>query len=139
MDDPFNLEKVARELENREPSISDDASPTERLDHWLAALVNRHGSDLLLVEGAPPCIRIDGELRKIEPNVLDGAEVEAAVFPALTGYAQQFFRENNIADSSYAIEGLGRFRINLHRERSHTAAAIRALPNKVPSLRHAGT
>ena len=135
MDDSFNLEKVARELNSQEASASEDSSPTERLDHWLAALVNRHGSDLLLVEGAPPCIRIDGELRKIEPNVLDGAEVEAAVFPALTSHAQQLFRETAIADSSYAIEGLGRFRINLHRERSRSAAAIRALPTKVPALR----
>jgi twitching motility protein PilT len=135
MDDPFNLEEVARGLDTRDLPAGDEAPSTERLDHWLAALVNRHGSDLLLVEGAPPCIRIDGELRKIEPNILDGAEVEASVFPALTGYAQQLFRDNNIADSSYALEGLGRFRINLHRERSRTAAAIRALPNKVPALR----
>jgi len=135
MDDPLNLEEVARELESSESRATDDSSPTDRLDHWLAGLVNRLGSDLLLVAGAPPCVRIDGELRKIEPSILDGGEVESAVFPALTGYAQQQFRENSIADSSYAIEGLGRFRINLHRERSRTAAAIRALPNKVPALR----
>src|SRR5881394_1984087 len=113
MDDSFNLEKVARVLNSQEASASEDSSPTERLDHWLAALVNRHGSDLLLVEGAPPCIRIDGELRKIEAAVLDGAEIEASVLPALSAHALRRFREAAIADSSYRLQGLGRFRINL--------------------------
>ena len=135
MTESFNLEQVAGELSNHKSSGSDDSSGTERLDRWLASLIHRYGSDLLLVEGAPPCIRKDGEVRKIENTVLDGAEIEAAVLPALTPHALNIFREHGIADSSYRIAGLGRFRINLHRERSRSAAAIRALPTKVPALR----
>jgi twitching motility protein PilT len=135
MGDSYNLENVARELNSQDAAGSDDAGLTDPLNHWLAALVGRHGSDLLLVADAPPCIRVDGEVRKIESAALDGAEIEAAVLPALTSHALALFRENGIADSSYRIPGLGRFRINLHRERSRSAAAIRALPSKVPSLR----
>jgi twitching motility protein PilT len=135
MDDSYNLENVARELNSQDAAGSDDAGLTDPLNHWLAALVGRHGSDLLLVADAPPCIRVDGEVRKIESAALAGAEIEAAVLPALTSHALALFRENGIADSSYRIPGLGRFRINLHRERSRSAAAIRALPSKVPSLR----
>jgi twitching motility protein PilT len=135
MSETFNLDQVAGELNSHKSSSSDDASGTERLDRWLASLIHRYGSDLLLVEGAPPCIRKDGEVRKIENAVLDGAEIEAAVLPALSPHALQLFREHGIADSSYRIQGLGRFRINLHRERSRSAAAIRALPTKVPLLR----
>jgi twitching motility protein PilT len=135
MSETFNLDQVAGELNSHKSSGSDDASGTERLDHWLASLIHRYGSDLLLVEGAPPCIRKDGEVRKIENAVLDGAEIEAAVLPALSQHALQLFRDHGIADSSYRIQGLGRFRINLHRERSRSAAAIRALPTKVPLLR----
>src|SRR5215813_13222140 len=135
MSETFNLDQVAGELNNHNSSGSDDASGTERLDHWLASLIHRYGSDLLLVEGAPPCIRKDGEVRKFENAVLDGAEIEAAVLPALSQHALNLFRERGIADSSYRIQGLGRFRINLHRERSRSAAAIRALPTKVPLLR----
>lgn len=134
MSETFNLDQVAGEL-NSKSSGSDDASGTERLDHWLASLIHRYGSDLLLVEGAPPCIRKDGEVRKIENAVLDGGDIEASVIPALSQHALKLFREHGIADSSYRIPGLGRFRINLHRERSRSAAAIRALPTKVPSLR----
>jgi twitching motility protein PilT len=135
MSESFNLDQVAGELNSSKSSGSDDSTGTERLDHWLASLVHRYGSDLLLVEGAPPCIRKDGEVRKIENTVLEGAEIEAAVVPVLTPHALQLYRENGIADSSYRIVGLGRFRINLHRERSRSAAAIRALPGKVPALR----
>ncbi len=66
---------------------------------------------------------------------MDGAEIEASVLPALSAHALRRFREAAIADSSYRLQGLGRFRINLHRERSRAAAAIRALPSRVPSLR----
>src|SRR6266852_3357158 len=133
MHDSSDLDKVARSLAS--PDASDDSALAARLDRWLAGLVSRRGSDLLLVQGAPPCIRVDGEVRKISSSPLDGPEVEEAVLPALSSHALDRFRETGIADSSYRIEGLGRFRINLHRERSRAAAAIRALPNKVPSLK----
>jgi len=136
MNDSSYLDKVARSLESPGATpAADDATLNVRLDKWLAGLVNRRGSDLLLVQGAPPCIRVDGEVRKISSAILDGAEIEEAVIPALSSHALDRFRETGIADSSYRIEGLGRFRINLHRERSRAAAAIRALPAKVPSLR----
>jgi twitching motility protein PilT len=135
MDDSYDLENVARELNSTDAAGSEETSLTERLDRWLAALVHRRGSDLLLVEGAPPCIRVDAEVRKIASGILDGATVEESVLPALSSHALAKFSECGIADSSYRVEGLGRFRINLHRERSRTAAAIRALPAKVPYLR----
>ena len=110
------------------------ASGTSRLDVWLSTLVTLAGSDLLLVADAPVSIRFEGAVKKIEPTPLDGAAIEAAVLPVLTRRAQQQYREGQIADCSYRIPGLGRFRINLHRERGRAAAAIRALPTKVPHL-----
>jgi twitching motility protein PilT len=137
MDESAELNRLAQEL-NERPEGSDDASDitgTDRLDRWLATLVSRGASDLLLVHGAPACMRLDGEVRKIEPGVLDSADVEAAVLPALSRHALQLYREKRITDSSYRIDGLGRFRINLHHEQGRAAAAIRLLPAKVPLLR----
>src|SRR5205807_7658486 len=51
-----------------------------------------------------------------------------------TPHALRLYKESKIADSSYRLAGIGRFRINLHRERGQAAAAIRALPTKIPSL-----
>jgi twitching motility protein PilT len=134
MDDSGELNRLVRELNEGRGSDPADASATARLDRWLGVLVARSGSDLLLVENAPPCIRVLGELRKIESNPLDGMDIEAAVLPALSRHALHLYRENWIADASYRIAGVGRFRINLHRERGRAAAAIRALPGRVPAL-----
>jgi twitching motility protein PilT len=74
-------------------------------------------------------------VQKIDAAPLDGSEIEAAVLPALSSHGLARYRQMQIADSSYRVTGLGRFRINLHRERGRAAAAIRALPQKVPALR----
>jgi twitching motility protein PilT len=111
------------------------SSSTSAFGRWLATVVSLGASDLLLVHGAPPCMRVDGEVRKIEPSILDGSEIEAAVIPTLTRHAQRLYRQHQIADSSYRVQGLGRFRINLHREQGRAAAAIRVLPAKVPAFR----
>jgi twitching motility protein PilT len=134
MNESPELNRLVRELnEGREPEPA-DTTATEQLDVWLAALVARNGSDLLLVADAPPCVRVQGEVRKLEPSALDGADIEAAVLPALSRHGLELYRETGIADSSYRIEGTGRFRINIHRERGRAAAAIRALPTRVPAL-----
>jgi twitching motility protein PilT len=132
MDQSSDPDRISRESEDSYESLEAASSP---LGRWLATVVSLGASDLLLVQGAPPCMRVDGEVRKIESAVLDGAEIEAAVVPALTHHAQQLYREQLIADSSFRIEGLGRFRINLHREQGRAAAAIRVLPARVPALR----
>jgi len=88
----------------------------------------------LLVPGAPACILRDGAVEKIEQRALEALEIEPAIVPALSAHALKLYRERKIADSSYSVPGLGRFRINLHRERGAAAAAVRALPAKVPMI-----
>ena len=111
-----------------------DPFQTRRLDSWLATLVERKGSDLLLVADAPACIRVEGQVEQIESEPLTSAAIEEAVLPAVGSGSVQAYQNTQIADASYTGGGLGRFRINLHRERGMAAAAIRALPSKVPAL-----
>ena len=93
---------------------------------------------MLLVHGVAAAIRMNGEVEKIGDTPLDGAEIESLVQPVLTPGAAAQYRDVHIADSSYRVEGLGRFRVNLHRERGRAAATIRALPMKVPALSELG-
>jgi twitching motility protein PilT len=109
-----------------------------KLCDFLRELLRLGGSDLLLVHGVGASIRKNGGVEKIGDVALDGLEIEALVQPVLTPVAAAQYRAVQIADSSYRIPGLGRFRINLHRERGHAAATIRALPVKVPSLAELG-
>src|SRR5580658_5791586 len=105
-----------------------------QLNSWLAQLVEGRGSDLLLVPHAPASIRVEGSLVTVGDSPLTGDEIEAAVLPALAPHAREEYQRSHIADSSYRIDGLGRFRINLHRERGRAAATVRALPTKIPTL-----
>jgi twitching motility protein PilT len=133
LDDSPKIELV-RDLDDREAKITGSAD-TARLNRWLAVLVERGGSDLLLIPGVPACIRHEGRVVNIESNPLTGEQIENAVLPALTSHALRLYKEARITDSSYRVASLGRFRINLHHERGRPAVAIRALPSKVPMLR----
>ncbi|HUA13806.1 MAG TPA: PilT/PilU family type 4a pilus ATPase [Verrucomicrobiae bacterium] len=105
-----------------------------QLRGWLEKLVSQKGSDLILVPDAPASVRVEGALVAVGSDPLSGAEIEAAVLPALAAHARETYEQTHIADSSYRLEGLGRFRINLHRERGRAAATVRALPSQVPRL-----
>jgi twitching motility protein PilT len=105
-----------------------------QLNSWLRQLVSGNGSDLLLVPLAPASMRVEGSLVVIGDRPLTGDDIESAVLPALAPHAREEYEQNHIADSSYRVEGLGRFRINLHHERGRAAATVRALPTKIPTL-----
>jgi twitching motility protein PilT len=116
--------------------IHSEARPREalQLNSWLEELVSRKGSDLVLVPEAPACIRVEAALFGIDSRPLTGEEIEAAVLPAMAAHAREDYQRSRIGDSSYRVEGMGRFRINLHHERGRCAATVRALPSRVPLL-----
>src|SRR5262245_5517369 len=107
---------------------------TARLRSWLADVVERNASDLLLVAGAPPSLRVDGAIAPLPEAPLGSEEIADTVVPALPPHARKAYRDVGIADGSFRVSDLGRFRINLHHERGRAAAAIRRLPAAVPRL-----
>ncbi|MBA2302010.1 MAG: PilT/PilU family type 4a pilus ATPase [Acidobacteria bacterium] len=114
--------------------MSAPTGDTTRIDRWLRIVASQNGTDLLLVAGAPPSVRVDGRVLPMDEGPLDGVEVEDAVLPALPPHARRIYRDHLIVDASFRIQGVGRFRINLHRERGRAAAAVRLLPQRVPRL-----
>lgn len=131
-----DLEQLIRELQSVEPDAADDvpSAPGASLEGWCRAVVAREGSDLLLVADAPAAARVHKQVVRLGGPSLDGATIEQAVLPALPPHARQQYATTGIADASFAIAGLGRFRVNLHRERGRPAATIRVLPRQVPAL-----
>ena len=107
---------------------------TSRLEAWLRQVVQRGGSDLLLVVNAPPSARIDKRIVPMGEDVLAGPDIQRAVLAALPPHARKIYLRDGIADASFTVAGVGRFRVNLHRERGRPAATIRALPRNVPRL-----
>jgi twitching motility protein PilT len=128
-----DLDRIAAELDA--PLLK--AAPRKggtRLDVWLRVLAEREASDLLLIAGEPPTLRIHGRLLRTESPRVDGQDVEEMVLPELPMHAQRHYRERGTADASRKLAGVGRFRINLHRERGRAAATIRMLPARIPTL-----
>ena len=137
MDETEDINRLIRELNDDRPgsgAIAHEATEAVRLDRWLEELVHRAGSDLLLVAGAAPAVRIDGSIAPLPGPPLSGEEIEEAVMPALASHARAQYRNAGIADASHRVRGVGRFRINLHRERGRAAATVRALPTQPPRL-----
>jgi twitching motility protein PilT len=132
-----DINRLIRELnaEGRETLAGEDSA---KLDRWLEILLERRGSDLLLVAGSPPCVRVDGEVLPLKEAPLSGDEIAEAVLPALSSHARSQFSREMIADASYKLPGRGRFRLNLHRERGRAAATVRALPSEPPRLASLG-
>jgi twitching motility protein PilT len=136
-DDTDDIDRLILELNSSAGShapLPARSADTSRLERWLRLLASRNGSDLLLVAGAPPAIRLDSKVVSLAEGPLDGVEIEEAVLPALAPHAQRQYQSARIADASFRIAGVGRFRINLHRERGRAAAAVRLLPTRVPRL-----
>lgn len=128
------IDRLVEELHASLPEAGGGPGEAIRLIGWLEQVRACGGVDLLLVSGAGPSVRVDGALRPLETAPLDGLEIEEAVLPALPAHARARYRETGIADASFRVAGLGRFRVNLHRERGRAAAAIRALPAHAPRL-----
>ncbi len=103
-------------------------------DDWLDVLTSRGGSDLYLVAGLPPSIRVEGVVHRLEGPVLDGPAVEQQVVRVLPPYAAERYRTTGHADASVRRGPHARFRVNLHRERGRAAATVRALPVRPPRL-----
>ena len=137
MEEVEDINQLIRQLNSERPPGTEGGTSV-RLESWLQTLVQRSGSDLLLVAGAPPCLRVDGVIVPLAGAPLSGDEIEEAVLPVLSTRARTQYLQESIADLAYKVPGLGRFRINLHRERGRAAAAIRALPSEPPRLASLG-
>ena len=102
--------------------------PADALDRWLRVLTERAEADLFLVAGFPPAVRLSGVVTPLDEDPLEGDDIEAAVLPSLHPQALQSYRTIGSADVSLKRAALGRFRVNMHRERGRPAPTIRALP-----------
>jgi len=125
------LDRLVRDLNASARKERGDAA---RLEAWATSLREQEGSDLYLVADAPPSIRVQGALRPLSDEPLGGEEIERSVLPLLPPHAVVQYRKTGASDASFPLQDLGRFRVNLHRERGRPAASIRALPLHPPQL-----
>src|SRR6185436_1600122 len=78
-----DIDQLISELHASVGSADAAAGDTARVERWLRILAAAGGSDLLLVAGAAPSVRVDGKISPLADGPIDGVDVEDAVLPAL--------------------------------------------------------
>jgi twitching motility protein PilT len=104
------------------------------IDDLLVEAAQRGASDLHLTEKLPPVIRIDGRLLRLNYVPLTGQDIQRLIYDILTNQQIQWFEKVRELDFSYGLDGVGRFRFNVYRQRGGIGAAMRAIPTKIPTL-----
>jgi twitching motility protein PilT len=91
-------------------------------------------SDLHLVVGSEPQIRIDKELRPLNLPVLSAKQVEEMAYSLIEDKQKKEFEEYNELDFSFELQNIGRFRANYYRTIHGIACAFRMIPIEIPTL-----
>ncbi|PJA27158.1 MAG: type IV pili twitching motility protein PilT [candidate division Zixibacteria bacterium CG_4_9_14_3_um_filter_46_8] len=100
----------------------------------LVELVEKKGSDLHLRVGLPPVIRLNGELTKLGSERTTVEDIDAALSTILTPDQLAKLKTNPELDLALSVSKLGRFRINIYRQRGTFSLALRTVNTDVPTF-----
>ena len=117
------------------PPVAATAKIPQHIDELLEQCLEMGGSDLHLAAGAKPTVRVNGSLVPIEAyGRLHGDMIERLVFAILNERNQAAFISELELDTSYAIPGKSRFRMNVFRQRGTMGAVLRTIPFNIPEF-----
>jgi len=105
---------------------------------WLSLLVERNGSDLHVKVGTPPKIRQSGALLPLDRGSLSHDEMEAIGTAIVPPERVDRFEAAGEVDFAYSLPGVGRFRVNVFRQRGSVSAVARMLRFGGPSFDEMG-
>jgi len=114
---------------------SEQLKALQVIDQLFDIAVASKASDLHLVSGKPPLLRIFGVIMPIEgAKVLASDQVEQLVFSMLSDQEAKLFIEEKELDIAHQTPSGQRFRVNLHWEKQHAALAARTIPSVIPTM-----
>ena len=96
--------------------------------------VKKKASDVHILLGKPPILRIDGNLMELQEPVLTPLKVREIVYSLLTDLQKKTFEDDRELDFSYELPGLGRFRVNAHWERNSPSLVARVVSQEIPTM-----
>lgn len=105
-----------------------------QIDKLFYLLKEKKGSDLHLSVGAPPLIRISGDLTPVTNVLLPQSETKKMLYEIMSENQQKRFEERMELDCAYAIPGLARFRCNFFMQNRGIAAVFRIIPEEILSV-----
>lgn len=101
------------------------------MNDLLIMMMEKRASDLHITVGAPPTLRIDGQMIPTNYEKLTSDVCQRLVYSLLTDAQKEKYEATNELDLSFGIKGVGRVRMNVFRQRGAVAAALRSIPQKI--------
>ncbi|MBI1321049.1 MAG: PilT/PilU family type 4a pilus ATPase [Candidatus Hydrogenedens sp.] len=112
---------------------------TPSIQELLGKMIKEGASDLHIVVGAPPMIRLHGGLEPLPGyKSLNGEETQEIIYTVMNEEQIAEFEADKECDMSFGIEGLSRFRLNVYRDRGSVVGAFRAIPFEILSFEQLG-
>ncbi|MFZ2295490.1 MAG: PilT/PilU family type 4a pilus ATPase [Polaromonas sp.] len=116
-----------------EPSLP--ASPqTDDLGRYLALMVAHGASDLFLSSDVPASLKIEGQIKRLPEPPLTGTRIKALAYSVMRESQIRQFEAELECDLAIAMDPLGRFRVNVYRQRGDVAVVVRHINSRIPTL-----
>lgn len=97
----------------------------------LSYAVKNGASDIHLTVASPPAVRVDGKIRFLESENLTPADTQAFAAEIMNEKELAAFEDKGDADLAYGVAGLGRFRVNILRQRGSVGIVMRHVKGKI--------
>jgi len=111
---------------------------TKLLEPYLRIMVEKQGSDLFFISGAPPNMKVQGKTSPIAKNPFQGGQVEKLAFSLLNDEQVRDFEINRELNLGFTLNDVGRFRVNIFIQRSEVSMVIRYIKWDIPSIDELG-
>jgi twitching motility protein PilT len=109
------------------------------LDAIAQEAVKTNASDIHVIAGAPPSLRVDGKIIYLTQfPVLLPKDTQALAYSIMNEKQRRTFEEKLEVDFSVGMKGIGRFRVNVYSQRGTVAAALRRLPYEIKPMEELG-
>jgi twitching motility protein PilT len=109
-----------------------------KIDAFFKLMFDQGASDLHIVAGQQPIVRLHGELERIKYKVLENDELKAMLYEIAPEIKIKQFEETGDVDFGYEIPGVARFRANFFNQKNGCGAVFRQIPQKVLSAEELG-
>lgn len=105
-----------------------------QLEEILRTADDMAASDIHLVAGRPPMLRVHTVMHRMDHPVLEASEVEEVLVHMVDTEQLRVFRTVHDLDFSYELEDVGRYRANAHRQRDGIGLALRSIKTRIPPM-----
>ncbi len=103
-------------------------------EDYLKILASKDGSDLYLSTGAPPCAKFEGLLKPLEKNTMVPGRIKDIAYELMDKKQQEEFEEELEMNLATSIPGVGRFRVNIFKQRNEISIVARNIKTEIPQF-----